>query len=70
MNLLLKLAGHTSDYKISYDNKALKENIKKDFLDEGKEWRNLKKKDTLIEKEVPELEEEYFEFEEESPGEN
>ena len=70
MNLLLKLAGHTSDYKISYDTKALKDNIKKDFLDEGKEWRNLKKKDTLIEKEVPELEEEYFEFEEESPGEN
>ena len=70
MNLLLKLSGHTSDYKIAYDTKALKDNIKKDFLDEGKEWKNIKRKDTIVEKEVPELEEEYFEFEEESPEEN
>ena len=64
MSLLLKITGNTSDYTISYDTKALKDNFKKDFLDEGKEWKNLKKKDSLIEDEVPELEEEYFDFEE------
>jgi len=63
MNLLLKLTGHTSNYTISYDTQALKDNFKKDFLDEGKEWKSLKKKDTIIIEEVPELEEEYFEFE-------
>ncbi len=63
MNLLLKLTGHTSDYKISYDSQALKENFKKDFIDERQEWRNIKKKDSVIESEVPELEEEYFDFE-------
>lgn len=63
MNLLLKLTGHTSDYKISYDSQALKENFKKDFIDERQEWKNIKKKDSVIESEVPELEEEYFDFE-------
>ncbi|MCG8310577.1 MAG: DUF3971 domain-containing protein [Cytophagales bacterium] len=64
MNLLLKLHGHTSDYTISYDTKALKDNIKRDFLDEGKEWRNLKKRDRHEKNQAPELEEEYFDFEE------
>ena len=63
MNLLLKLQGHTTDYAISYDTKALKENFKKDILDEREEWRNLKKRDT-VNQEVPELEDEYFDFEE------
>lgn len=62
MNLLLKITGNTSDYSISYDGKALKDNIAKDFLDEGKEWKNLKNKDAF-DSEVPELEEDYFEFE-------
>ncbi len=60
MSLLLKITGNTFDYTISYDTKALKESIKKDFLDEGKEWRNIRNKKT--DTETPELEEEYFEF--------
>lgn len=64
MNLLLKLTGHTSDYDISYDTQALKNNFKKDFFDERKEWKSIKKKDTIVLDEVPELEEEYFDFEE------
>jgi hypothetical protein len=63
MNLLLKLNGHTSDYKISYDTKALKEKFKNDFKDEGQEWKNLKNKQ-ILDNEVPELEEEYFDFDE------
>jgi hypothetical protein len=62
MNLLLKLSGRTSDYKISYDTKALKENFKNDFRDEGREWKKLKNKKGIIESEVPEFEEEYFDF--------
>lgn len=62
MNLLLKITGTTSDYRISYDTKALKENIKKDFLDEGKEWRNIKNKDAIEKENAPELEEEFFDF--------
>ncbi len=64
MNLLLKITGNTSDYTISYDSQALKDKFKKDFLDEGQEWRNIIKKDSVIEDEVPQLEEEYFEFDE------
>lgn len=64
MNLLLKLSGHTSDYTISYDTKALKERFKKDFGDEGQEWKNIKNKNVVVESEVPEFEEEYFDFEE------
>ena len=48
MSLLLKITGNTSDYTISYDTKALKDNFKKDFLDEGEEWKNLKKKDSIM----------------------
>ena len=62
MNLLLKIHGNTSDYTISYDSKALKDNIKSDFLDEGQEWKNLVKKDSTFEKDVPGLENEYFDF--------
>ena len=64
MNLLLKIQGNTSDYTISYDSKALKDNFKKDFLDEGREWKNLINKDSTNETGVPELEEEYFDFDE------
>lgn len=63
MNLLLKIQGNTSDYTISYDSKALKNNFKKDFVDEGQEWKNLKNRNSTSETEVPELEEEYFDFE-------
>ena len=64
MSLLLKITGSTSDYTISYDTKALKDNFKKDFLDESKEWKNIKNKDSATIDEAPELEEEYFDFEE------
>jgi len=63
MNLLLKLSGHTSDYQITYDTKALKENFTKDFKDEGQEWKDIKNKSKDPSVEVPELEEEYFDFE-------
>ena len=63
IHLLLKITGNTSDYAISYDTKALKDNITKDFRDEGQEWKNLRKKEPLTEDEIPELEEEYFDFE-------
>ena len=64
MNLLLKLTGHTSDYDISYDAKALKEKITKDFTDEGQEWRKIIRGDSSKRSETPELEDEYFDFEE------
>jgi hypothetical protein len=64
MSLLLKITGNTSDYKISFDTKALKDSFKKDFLDEGAEWKSIIKKDSLPGNEAPELEEEYFDFEE------
>lgn len=60
MNLMLKITGTTSDYTVTYDSKALKESIKNDILDEGQEWKNIKNN----EQEVPEFEEEYFDFEE------
>ncbi len=62
MSLLLKITGNTSDYSISYDSKALIENIKSDFRDEGQEWKKIKNKTPSQKEEVPELEEEYFEF--------
>lgn len=64
MSLLLKITGNTSDYKISFDSKALKDSFKKDFLDEGAEWKSLQKKDSLASYEIPDLEEEYFDFDE------
>ena len=67
VNLLLKIEGTTSDYKISYDSQTLKDNIKSDILDEGEEWRNIRKTSTSAEEQVPELEEEYFDFDEETP---
>jgi hypothetical protein len=63
IHLLLKITGNTSDYTISYDTKAFKNNITKDFKDEGQEWKNIRKKEEIIADEVPELEEEYFDFE-------
>lgn len=64
MNLLLKITGNTSDYHISFDTKALKDSFKKDLFDEGAEWKGLKNKDSLSGDETPNLEEEYFDFEE------
>ena len=59
MNLLLKITGTTKDYEISFDSKAWKENVKKEIFDEKKEWKNLTKPKK---EEIPELEEEYFDF--------
>lgn len=64
MSLLLKITGNTSDYKISFDTKAIKDSFKKDLLDEGAEWKDLKKKSSQVEEEIPDLEDEYFNFEE------
>lgn len=64
MSLLLKITGNTSDYKISFDTKALKDSFKKDFLDEGAEWKDLKMTGSQVEEEIPEFEDEYFDFEE------
>lgn len=63
MNLMLKITGTTSDYSVSYDADALKESIKNDILDERKEWKNIRNQQT---DDVPELEEEYFDFEEDT----
>ncbi len=68
MSLLLKITGNTSDYSISYDTKTLINNIKSDLLDEGKEWKKIKNNDFLPVEEVPELEEEYFEFDDGEDG--
>jgi hypothetical protein len=66
MNLMLKITGNTSDYKISYDTEALKQSIKKDILNEGSEWKNIKNRNVeKADKEAPELEDDYFDFEEE-----
>lgn len=62
MNLMLKITGTTSDYKVSYDTDALKQSIKNDFKDEKTEWKNLRN-NVVKESEIPEFEEEYFEFE-------
>jgi hypothetical protein len=62
MNFMLKITGTTSDYSVSYDGEALKESIKNDILDERQEWKNIKNQDQS--EEAPELEEEYFDFEE------
>ena len=63
---MLKITGNTSDYKISYDTEALKQSIKKDILNEGSEWKNIKNRNVeKADKEAPELEDDYFDFEEE-----
>ncbi len=59
MNLLLKITGTTKDYEIAFDSKAWKENVKKEIFDEKKEWKNIKKPKA---EETPELEDEYFDF--------
>ncbi len=68
MNLMLKITGTTSDYKMSYDTEALKQSIKKDIFDEGSEWRSIKNRNIQKADQAPELEDDYFEFEEENPG--
>ncbi len=64
MNLLLKITGNTSDYTISYDSQALKEKFISSFSDEGEEWKKIKKGEPVNEQSTPELEEEYFDFDE------
>ncbi len=64
MSLMLKITGNTSEYKISFDTKAYRNSFKKNILDEGEEWKDLKKKDDLSIEETPGLEDEYFEFDE------
>lgn len=70
MNLMLKITGNTADYKISYDTEALKQSIKNDIFDEGAEWKNMKNRNIQKADQAPELEDDYFEFEEENPGLN
>jgi hypothetical protein len=62
MNLMLKITGTTSDYSVSYDSQALKESIKDDVLDEGQEWKELRNRKENDD--APELEDEYFDFDE------
>lgn len=64
INLLLKITGTTKDYTISLDSKAIKESIKKDVTDERQEWKKILDKTKIDEKEIPTLEEEYFDFDE------
>ena len=66
MNLLLKITGNTSDYTISFDTQALKNKFKRDFTDEGEEWQKIKNKEPLSKEPTPELEEEYFDFDEDN----
>ena len=62
-NLLLKVTGTTSDYKVAYDTKAFTENIKKDIADEGKEWKDIFEGKKKEEQKKVELEDdEYFDF--------
>jgi hypothetical protein len=70
MNLMLKITGNTAEYKISYDTEALKQSIKNDIFDEGAEWKNMKNRNIQKADQAPELEDDYFEFEEENPGLN
>ncbi len=66
MNLMLKITGTTADYKVSYDTDALKQSIKKDIFDEGAEWRNIKNRDLEKTNQAPDLEDDYFDFDEEN----
>ena len=62
-NLLLKVTGTTSDYKVSYDTKAFTQNIKEDIANEGQEWKDIfegKKKES--QKQVELEDDEYFDF--------
>ncbi len=67
-NLLLKVSGTTSDYKISYDTKAFVYEIKSEIANEGAEWKEILKNKGMKEpdqKAEPALEEEeYFDFDE------
>ncbi|MDZ7607209.1 MAG: AsmA-like C-terminal region-containing protein [Cyclobacteriaceae bacterium] len=64
INLLLKITGTTADYKISLDSKAIKRSIKKDITDERQEWKKILDKTKTIDEEVPVLEDEFFDFDE------
>ena len=66
MNLLLKITGNTSDYTISFDTQALKNKFKRDFTDEGEEWQKIKNKEPLSKEQTPVLEEEYFDFDDDT----
>jgi hypothetical protein len=64
INLLLKITGTTSDYKISLDSKAISQSIKKDITDERQEWKKILDKTKPVDEDVPVLEDEYFDFDE------
>jgi hypothetical protein len=68
INLLLKITGTTSDYKIALDSKAIKQSITRDITDERQEWKEILDKTKPQDEDVPALEDEYFDFEEESPN--
>ncbi len=64
INLLLKITGTTADYKISLDSKAISQSIKKDITNERQEWKQILDKTKTTDEEVPTLEDEYFDFDE------
>jgi hypothetical protein len=60
--LFLTIKGTTQDYKIGYDTEAVKQKIKKDIKNEGKELREVIKNKGKPQKEIELEEEEYFDF--------
>jgi len=67
-NLLLKISGTASDYKVAYDTKAFVNEIGSEITNEGAEWKEILKNKGVKEpdqKAEPALEEEeYFDFDE------
>lgn len=62
-HLLLRIAGTTDDYKITYDAQAVKEKVVEDIKKEGKELKEAIKNKTARSREAVELdEEEYFDW--------
>ncbi|MDQ3393522.1 MAG: hypothetical protein M3512_05350 [Bacteroidota bacterium] len=60
--LFLTIKGTTDDYKIGYDTEAVKQKIKKDIKNEGKELKEIFKNKGKQQKETELDEEEYFDF--------
>ncbi len=62
-NLFLKIKGSTSDYKISYDRKAVLKKVKEDIKQEGKDLIKIFQNKGKKEKDITTLDEdEYFDF--------
>lgn len=62
-NLFLKMQGKASDYKVTYDTRAVTEKIKEDLKEEGRELKEIfRKKEEKEEEQVGLEEEDYFDF--------